>query len=197
MATARVYTTEELKLICNPLLTAAEIGKILNIHPQTVYRARKSLNVQLAVGAKPGKANPKKMRQVTRACIGRECENEFTVGQASKKKFCSHSCQQRTANVAKKGIGTRKIRNPLSKEYSRYSRQVHGLSQKIYAQNIDTINPELHPRTLCGVEGGWQLDHIVPIKECFEQGWTIEQAAQITNLRMLPWKENLMRQYKK
>ena len=57
------------------------------------------------------------------------------------------------------------------------------------------INPNRYTRTLCGVDSGWQLDHIVPIKECFEKGLSIEEASAVTNLRMLPWKNNLMRQY--
>ena len=122
MRTARVYTKEETELISDPIRTAEEIGKILNVHPITVYRARKQLGIQVAVGAKVGKPNIKKMRQVERIC---------------KKKYCSHSCQQRTANVAKKGTGSRKIRNPLIKEYTRYARKVHHLSHKTYLQNID------------------------------------------------------------
>jgi len=195
MRTARVYTKEETELISDPIRTAEEIGKILNVHPITVYRARKQLGIQVAVGAKVGKPNIKKMRQVERICIGKSCTNTFIVNQASKKKYCSHSCQQRTANVAKKGTGTRKIRNPLIKEYTRYARKVHHLSHKTYLQNIDKINPNKYPRTLCGVEGGWQLDHIIPIKECFEKGLSIEEASAASNLRMLSWKNNLMRQY--
>ena len=62
--------------------------------------------------------------------------------------------------------------------------------------NIDLINPNRYVRTLCGVKDGWQLDHIIPIKECFERNIPPEEAASINNLRMLPWKDNLMRQYK-
>jgi hypothetical protein len=36
----------------------------------------------------------------------------------------------------------------------------------------------------------------MPIKECFERGVTPVDAAAVSNLRMLPWKENLMRQFK-
>jgi hypothetical protein len=60
---------------------------------------------------------------------------------------------------------------------------------------IDIINPKGYKRTLCGIEDGWQLDHIIPIKECYEKDMTPEEAASINNLRMLPWKENLMRNY--
>lgn len=195
MRKARIYTEEELKLFYNTFLTAEEISVILKVHPITVGRARKKLGIIVAPGAKQGKPNPKKERRETRHCIGKGCTSIFTVIQSSKKKYCSHSCQQRTANVAKKGTGSRKIRNHLIKEYTRYARKVHHLSHKTYLQNIDTINPLGYPRTLCGVEGGWQLDHIIPIKECFEKGLSIEEASAISNLRMLPWKNNLMRQY--
>lgn len=191
----RNYTKEELKLISDTTLTADEIAKIINVHPITVGRFRKKLGIKVAPGAKKGKANPKKMRQVTRSCIGKDCVATFTVIQASTKKYCSHSCQQRTANVAPKGIGSRQKRNLLLTEYKQYSRMVHRLSQKIYEQNIDIINPNRYPRTLCGVHGGWQLDHIIPIKECFNNGVSAELASDVTNLRMLPWKDNLMRQY--
>ena len=87
--------------------------------------------------------------------------------------------------------------NVNSKEYKTYARKVHRLSGKVYNENIDTINPERHIRTLNGVDGGWQLDHIIPIKECFMSGVPAEEAASLDNLRMLPWKDNLMRNYNK
>ena len=85
--------------------------------------------------------------------------------------------------------------NANSTEYKTYARKVHRLSSITYAENIDTINPNRYNRTLCGVEGGWQLDHITPIKECFTTGMSVEEAAHLSNLRMLPWRENLMRNY--
>jgi hypothetical protein len=85
--------------------------------------------------------------------------------------------------------------NVNSAEYKTYARKVHRLSGKTYTENIDIINPNRYTRTLCGVEDGWQLDHIMPIKECFLKGISPEKASEVNNLRMLPWKENLMRNY--
>ena len=85
--------------------------------------------------------------------------------------------------------------NVNSAEYKTYARKVHRLSGKTYTENIDIINPNRYTRTLCGVEGGWQLDHIIPIKECFMKGMSPEKAAEVGNLRILPWRENLMRNY--
>jgi hypothetical protein len=214
------YTEEQLALLQNTNLNAREIGEMLGLPTYTVQYMRKNLGIKGKSGrlkgcesslkgttrpdevckkislSKIGKSNPKKERKETRVCIGKDCSNTFTVVPSRTKKYCSHSCQQKTANVAAKGIGSRKMRNPATPEYKRYARQVHSLSQKVYNQNSQLINPNNYTRTLCGVEDGWQLDHIIPIKECFEKRLTIEEASSVTNLRMLPWKDNLMRNFK-
>jgi hypothetical protein len=191
----REWTEEELNLIKNVSYSARELSVMLNARPGTIRNLRIKLDVIPSQSVVMSKPRPYQLKQETRTCIGKECNITFTVNVASKKKYCSHSCQQRTSNVAAKGIGSRKMRNPATPEYKKYARQVHGLSQKVYEEYKDVINPNNYPRTLCGVEDGWQLDHITPIKECFEKGLSPQEAAQASNLRMLPWKDNLMRQY--
>jgi hypothetical protein len=46
---------------------------------------------------------------------------------------------------------------------------------------------------LRGIQDGWQLDHIIPVKECFEKNISPEEASLVTNLRMLPWRQNVTR----
>ena len=75
--------------------------------------------------------------------------------------------------------------------YKKYSRTVHWLTRKVYADHKHEINPHDYPRTLCGVKGGWQLDHIVSIKEGFMRGLPPEKIAKKENLQMLPWEKNL------
>lgn len=82
-----------------------------------------------------------------------------------------------------------------SEDYKDYKNAVYRMSQKVYEKNIETINPNNYPRTRMGVEGGWQLDHIKPVIECFKDNIAPEEAAAISNLRMLPWRENLMRNF--
>lgn len=79
--------------------------------------------------------------------------------------------------------------------FRNYKKAVYKLSNKIYNQYKNQINPNDYPRTKMGVEGGWQLDHIKPVNECFKEGISIEDASSIHNLRMLPWKDNLMRNF--
>ena len=82
-------------------------------------------------------------------------------------------------------------------EYKDYKKMVYKMSNIVYNNNIDVINPDNHTRTRMGVENGWQLDHIKPVTECFSKGISIAEASSIENLRMLPWKENLMRNFDK
>ena len=79
-------------------------------------------------------------------------------------------------------------------KYKRYRNKVTRLSNKIYAENINIINPNRYPRTRCGIKGGYQLDHIIPVSECYKNNISPEEASSLNNLRILPWKENLMKE---
>ena len=81
------------------------------------------------------------------------------------------------------------------KKFHDYKRAVYRQSEITYKNNIDKINPNRYPRTRMGVDGGWQLDHIKPVNNCFKEGMSIVEASDMSNLRMLPWKENLMRNF--
>ena len=89
-----------------------------------------------------------------------------------------------------------RLKKPTTKLYKRYRNEVTKKSEKTYVMFIDILNPDRHPRTLAGVNGGWQLDHIKPVRECYECGLTPEEASSIDNLRMLPWRENVARNKK-
>lgn len=69
-----------------------------------------------------------------------------------------------------------------------YTQLVRKLSNQNYKKHKNIINPNNYTR---GLNRGWHLDHKVPIIECFKQGWSPEKAADVKNLQMLPWNENL------
>ena len=85
-------------------------------------------------------------------------------------------------------------RKETTPEYRQYRNRVSNLTEKTYEEFYDIINPNNHPRTLCGVPGGYQLDHIQSVKECFDLGIPPESCARLENLQMLPWRENLMKE---
>jgi len=82
-------------------------------------------------------------------------------------------------------------RDPNKPKYKKYQYEVHKLTEENYVKHIDKINPAGYTRTLCGVDGGWQLDHIISIKYGFENNIDPNIIASVDNLQMLPWIENV------
>jgi hypothetical protein len=158
-------------------------------------------------GIKTGRK--KTLVPVTKHCP--QCDKDWvaTTSYAIRKaKYCCEDCY----NASKAGIRPRismevlkaprpyrpryHLRKPDRSAYKVYLNLVAKHTERVYASNIDLINPYRHPRTLCGVEGGWQLDHIHPLRKCFDDGWTPEQASDVSNLQMLPWLTNLRKSNK-
>jgi len=73
-----------------------------------------------------------------------------------------------------------------------YKREVWRLT---YQQPIDTLD-NWDKRGRCGVEGAYQLDHIRSIDWGWKNGIKPEVIAEWENLRMIPWKTNLLKSSK-
>jgi hypothetical protein len=67
-----------------------------------------------------------------------------------------------------------------------YKREVWKLT---YKNPLNTL-PNWKKRGRCGVDGAYQLDHIISINEGWEGGIPAEEIAKWENLRMIPWKDN-------
>lgn len=188
------YSKDELKLIKNPAMSIVKLEKILGIGRATVQRLRKRLGIKVPIGSKKG-PRPQNIRREIRTCARVGCNKSFGVVPSRTKKYCSKSCAAFCKDYSFRQTPEDRLKRTKAHTpaYKRYAGRVHRLSDKVYNENINLINPNRYPRTKCGVEDGWQLDHIVSVQECFHTGITPEEAANITNLRMLPWKENLAR----
>lgn len=75
-------------------------------------------------------------------------------------------------------------------EWKKYKAEVNTATRLTYSQHKERINPLDLPRGLNGVESAHQLDHIVPIRWCFEHHVPVDTCAHVDNLQMLPWKQN-------
>jgi hypothetical protein len=135
-----------------------------------------------------------------------EIECEVCGNPHKNKKFCSRKCMYQSdyylnmlKSIDRSYMRTEEyantLRNPNMAAYKKYSGNVHRLTKWTYEKYKNKINPNDYPRTLCGVDGGYQLDHIIPIKFGFENNIPPEVLAEKNNLRMLPWKQNLMRNF--
>lgn len=80
--------------------------------------------------------------------------------------------------------------NPNKSAFRDYRRQVQSLTEKNYRLYKTSINPHNFPRTKCGVSGGYQIDHKISVKEGFDKSLPIHEIGGVSNLQMLPWKEN-------
>ena len=83
--------------------------------------------------------------------------------------------------------------NPERDAYLRYKYEVMILTEASYVKHIDIINPLRLPRTLAGINGGYQLDHKTPIIHGFRNSIPAHIIADVSNLQMLPWKENVIK----
>ena len=80
--------------------------------------------------------------------------------------------------------------NPNKKDFQKFANRVRWLTEKTYNKHKSIINPNNYNRTLCGVDNGWQLDHITSIKEAFDKNLSAEMVSDLKNLQMLPWSIN-------
>ena len=80
--------------------------------------------------------------------------------------------------------------NHNSPDFVKYKKLVSYYTEKNYKNNKDKINPYNYQRTLCGVDNGYQLDHIVSIKNGFDSGTLPIIIGGVENLQMLTWQEN-------
>jgi len=81
-------------------------------------------------------------------------------------------------------------------KYKEYRYFIDKLSEINYVKHYDIINPEHRPRTKCGVEGGYQLDHIYPVYEGYVNNISPEEISKLENLRIIPWQENQRKKHK-
>lgn len=77
-------------------------------------------------------------------------------------------------------------------EKEMYKRNVWRLTY----QNDLTVLENWDKRGRCGVKGAYQLDHIYPISKGYENKIPPEELARMDNLRMIPWKQNLLKSNK-
>ena len=192
---------EKIKILSDYTITVDDIAKILKISIPTVCRWRKKYGVTGRRGLKPGQHNNKITRYNTN-CL--TCGIMFETVPSVNSKYCSRECMHNNVEYIKmlKNIDrsymqtseySNKLKKPNTPEYTRYKNKVHKLSNNIYEKNIEELNPHNHQRTLCGIDGGWQLDHKLSVRECFDRGIPPEEASSVNNLQLLPWKTNLLK----
>lgn len=75
----------------------------------------------------------------------------------------------------------------------KYYRQVRKLTKQQPIHQLKNYNKLITNRGLNGTNGAYQLDHIIPVSRGYEQGLPPEKVADLTNLQIIPWKDNLLK----
>ena len=196
-------TEDEKKIILSDSSkTNKEISKILGCSIVTVSRWRKKYKIVVPKGLKPGNNNKKRTKYKTNCKI---CNEEFETIPSTKQIYCSRKCMHidpdyitKIKNADKSYMQTEEYRKTLMKddtlEYKRFRNRVTKLSEKIYNENKQILNPNNFIRTKCGVDNGYQLDHKLSVRKSFDEGMTPEEVSRLENLQLLPWKQNLLKQ---
>lgn len=77
--------------------------------------------------------------------------------------------------------------NPNKTEMAKYRAKVNRITRK---QPLHTLENFDKPRGVSGVEGNYQLDHIIPIHYGFHNNIPAEDIGNIKNLQFITWEEN-------
>lgn len=80
--------------------------------------------------------------------------------------------------------------NPNKEGLKGYTREVRRLTEINYKKYAEKINPHKYRRTLMGIAGGYQLDHIISIKFGYDNHINPNIIADVTNLQVIPWEIN-------
>jgi len=81
--------------------------------------------------------------------------------------------------------------DPVYSNFRKYRNRVAVRTRKTYELFKNEINPNNHPLGKCGIDGAYQLDHIITVRLGFEQGLLIEDISAKDNLQVIPWLENV------
>lgn len=83
--------------------------------------------------------------------------------------------------------------------FVRYRRRVDYLTNVTYKKHKNIINPKKLPRVTATVgkqRGGYQVDHIISVKHGFINNIPPEIIADVSNLQMLSWLQNIRKGWK-
>lgn len=76
-------------------------------------------------------------------------------------------------------------------DWQLYKSKVTSLTRKSYIANKKKINPNNLPQGRAGTKGAYHVDHIVPIRYCFENNIPAKLCSHPKNLQMLSWNDNI------
>jgi len=138
-----------------------------------------------------------------KVCSRDNCKNE--IGKHGKK-YCSNSCSAKVSNANRKVTWAEKTRESVNEFFKNDPRYLNrdwknykGFRKKVdrYSiQQLKNFKPELYeywqsnPYTGSGDTSKLSLEHKKMIIEFYDEGLSVEEAGDISNLEIIPYREN-------
>lgn len=187
-----IYSIDYLtKILSDETKTSKELMDILEISSSTISRWRKKLGIIVPRGCKKGKSKIERIKKDFRMCL--KCSNSFVTIPSSKQKYCGRSCAAKAIN--KVYMKTEKYslskQKPNTLEYKRYRNKVTKLTYEQYKIHHEKINPFGYIIARAGIKDAYHIDHIISVRFGFDNSLAPEKISDISNLQLLPWKENI------
>jgi len=133
----------------------------------------------------------------TPKCENPYCDNKVKFLDYSRgyRRFCCMKCSKNPDRIHDINLfgGVHKIRKTPSTIKTRYYKKVREITRLTYQINENIINSENHTLGKCGVNGAYQLDHIISVHYGFENNINPEIIGGLDNLRVIPWRVNAVK----
>ena len=132
-------------------------------------------------------------------CVCDKCGSNFDKRVYQRTDFCNHCRTVMTgkSNVNGKGNKGNKLPSMQGENHPRWNpnksekRKYTNACNKVTTQfDLSVLENSDKLRGLCGVDGAYQLDHIIPIQYGFDNNIPPEIIGHIDNLQFIPWEEN-------
>lgn len=164
-------------------MSLLQIGEKFNASRTTVAKWFRLYNIDINV--RGGGNNRKVCDNITKDFLEECIKKKYTNKQIAD----SLKCCVGTVNKHLKYFNIKRCYK--MSDFQIYNLKVRRLTEKTYIKWKHEINPNGHVRTLCGITGGYQLDHIISVRECFDIGASIEECASKNNIQIITWEDNL------
>ena len=128
-------------------------------------------------------------------------------------KFCSSSCAAKVSNANREVTWGEKTRKTINEYYDNHPdfRNTDWNDYKAYRKRVDRYSvqqlkdfkPELYeywqsnPYRGSGDTSKLSVEHTKMIMDCYKEGLSVEEAGDISNLEIIPYKENNARMHSK
>ena len=81
--------------------------------------------------------------------------------------------------------------DPIYSDFKKYRNRVAVRTKKNYLLYESLINPNNLKIGKAGIDGAHHIDHILSVRQGFEQGISVEEISSPQNLQVIPWLDNI------